>query len=476
MIHTLDDLEYVFGEESRGDTPEERALSSKQLFTRSQDHLAIFREGAKGRILSAWEALQTFGFERLIRVAEENIIPIVVDSSEPAASIRSRREALGITQEELAKLTGLDLPAIESAENPDNRNPIRMIAKLCEYLGLNEQVISLQTQMDHSLAVRLKTLKQQTPNWNAKLILTINQFSWVIRMQSLLMEWVLGSDYARKRKKFEPDSFYGDRDCPAWSHAYYIAKNTRDILGIEPEEPIPSLQELVNGVLKIPLLLAELPRNIAGVTLEVENNRGIVINTRGLNENVWVRRATIAHELGHLLYDPPQRFKLIKIDDYEELENLTQPNSSAPVDEVEQRANAFAIEFLAPQSAVREMYDPDTPDESVRNIMETFGISFTAACYQIWNAIERKIPFEKICMNSIDTKPNDEWKGKEDFTTDYFPIQSVPSYKRGWFAGYVAKAEQEGYLSEDTATNDLRCTIDEYRQNKEHILEIYHFA
>jgi hypothetical protein len=56
-----DVLRAIFGHESTGATPLERARSSKRLFVRSQDHLAFHKPTATGRQLSAFEALDIFG-------------------------------------------------------------------------------------------------------------------------------------------------------------------------------------------------------------------------------------------------------------------------------------------------------------------------------------------------------------------------------------------------------------------------------
>ncbi len=81
----------------------------------------------------------------------------------------------------------------------------------------------------------------------------------------------------------------------------------------------------------------------------------MAINTQGLNGNVWVRRFTMAHELGHLLWDPDQRLQSLRVDTYRDLEE--DPVQRPGLDPVEARANAFAIELLAPQEYVLKVFD-----------------------------------------------------------------------------------------------------------------------
>ena len=82
-------LEMVFGKESRGETVEERARTSNVLFVRSQDELSLFREGAKGRQLAAWEALIAFGFEILEEAVCEAAAILVDSEAEPARTLRN---------------------------------------------------------------------------------------------------------------------------------------------------------------------------------------------------------------------------------------------------------------------------------------------------------------------------------------------------------------------------------------------------
>ena len=110
------------------------------------------------------------------------------------------------------------------------------------------------------------------------------------------------------------------------------------------------MRELAEERLGIPIIQAPIDENIAGATIASTDEsgkemRGIVLNILGANENVWVRRATLSHELGHLLYDPSPRLEKLKIDSYEQGEIDPQMQNT---DFVEQRANAFAIAFLAP--------------------------------------------------------------------------------------------------------------------------------
>ena len=115
------------------------------------------------------------------------------------------------------------------------------------------------------------------------------------------------------------------------------------------------------------------PRKVSG---------GIVLNIEGRNSNVWIRRATLAHELAHILFDPEEQLSSVRVDSYEQVARDAEHDDQLP-DNVEQRANAFAIEFLAPRNAVKQIVsDPaHVSAASVENVMLEFGIGKAAALF-----------------------------------------------------------------------------------------------
>ena len=274
-------------------------------------------------------------------------------------------------------------------------------------------------------------------------------------LKNRLREWL--DKKSKFLDNFTPSGEYGNASHPAFKIGYDLAHRTRDILGISQDEPIEPLRELCINRLALPVLRYELPPSIAGATI-ANNHSGIVVNVLGRNENVWVQRATIAHELGHLLWDPDQNLKKISVDAYNEIDKGWSNNKDSEY--VEQRANSFAAEFLAPMEIAAKMYRT----EGLRAVMEKFGVSFVLARYQVWNGLFHTEDFGSFEVDSIDA--TDEWKGRESYTADFFPIESVPISRTGFFSGLVVMAEQEHLISKDTAVQYLQCSEAEYDKSK----------
>jgi hypothetical protein len=175
----------------------------------------------------------------------------------------------------------------------------------------------------------------------------------------------------------------------------------------------------------------------------------------------------LAHELGHILYDPSQELKELRVDSY--TGTLANPETTIG-DYVEQRANAFAIAFLAPLESVRDMTPAPIKAEAVGDVMQTFGISHTAARYHVFNAHYRE---DHLPEQTEMPRPAEEWLTAEDFTLDYFPVRSVPFQRRGRFAGLVAECYQHRMLSAYTAALYLGCSEEEFMENVDAIQEFH---
>ena len=310
----------------------------------------------------------------------------------------------------------------------------------------------------------LTRLTRLTPNT----VLTFTEAASVIRLQHRLMNSLGVSSV--QRLEFRPDGFYGNGR--AWRVGQELSEKAREHPGDWASSG--EVNEGIGGrlTLCIPVIQAELSqRTIAGATISVtdgdEIRRGIVLNLKGDNEDPLVRRATIAHEIAHLLYDPEEYLNTVRVDTYDGL--AADPNSPPYMDDedyrVEQRANAFAISFLAPLEKVREMAIPPFSGEDVSRVVSKYGISVTAASHHVVNANFRQHDYPH------DVMPDDgeDWKGVENFTVDFFPLLGTPFTRRGRFARLVVEARKNGLISTESAAEYLCCTVEEF-ESRSHMI------
>lgn len=450
-------LDKVFGSDSAGETPEERARTSQREFVRGQTMLAEASPEASGRRLTALEALNIFGFDVLLKAIEDGQALLVRDRFEPSRTLKNRREALGYDQRHLARLAGLSPQDVVNAETPGKISPVRNLERLAPPLALDERILGLKDQTGgDALGVRLRDLTrtERHSGLSAGAVAALAESAWVIARQKSL------SSYLNLRRndllnKFKPDDNY---QYPTYQRGYDLAARTREILGIGSEAPVESMRRLVSDKLNIPLVQTKLGPSLAGATIANGEDRGIVVNIEGANQSVWVRRMTLAHELGHLLWDPAQKLNRLMIDRYEDLE----VNSSSPRDVVEMRANAFAIAFLAPPAVIDRMIAGSIDiTATIFKVVERFGISVSAASAHVGNIGRIKTP---SIRGGARPDPSDELRAQEDFTIDYFPIKDIPPARVGRFALEVVRSLDYKLISRDTAATLLKTTPENMTQ------------
>ena len=151
------------------------------------------------------------------------------------------------------------------------------------------------------------------------------------------------------------------------------ARETRAEAGLPEDGPPPCLLTAVEETLGIPVVIAELPGEVAGCCVRRDADRALLwINGA---HPVARQRFSLAHELGHLrcAHDgatPAEAFITLE---------------GKATDSREIQANAFAAELLAPADAVRAwMGDERTATlDGLVLLAAEFGLSTIAALYRL---------------------------------------------------------------------------------------------
>lgn len=453
-------LDEVFGP-GEGTSIEERAKSSRKLFVRGIDQLAEFSGKARGRQLTAKEALDAYGFEKLLEAVEDGSALLTVSKNALGQVLRDRREQLGLDLVKVASRARVD-PLVAEAAEASKQVPIRECEKLARMLGLDERFLSVRSEPagNESVAVRLRTIGREPGRMTPSAVMAIAEAAWVA-MTQVRLEEELGIRPRPTGIQHNPN--YATRNQPAFQWGYHLAREARRKLSVT-SGAVPSMRALAEETLGIPIVQTELGETIAGVTVEVGERRAIVLNRSGKNGQVYVRRATMAHELAHLLYDPPQELNSLRVDDYAELDTF----SEQLTDKVEQRANAFSAEFLVPQVQAVETFRKS--GGSLRTVMDLFGVSFTMARYQVWNGLGRT-KWDELTAST--TAPPSEWEAQEAFTLDYHPIRDLRPSRAGRFSAVVVRAAEKKVISWDTAAEYLEATAEVVRAAVPQVQELY---
>jgi Zn-dependent peptidase ImmA (M78 family) len=454
-------FDIVFGNESSGESPERRAATSQSRFVRSQHQLSVYREGATGRVVNAQEALRLVGWESLQELADYPAIPLLIRSDEPYQSIERQLRNLGLSLKEVARRIHWPNELTRQFELK-RQMPFRELERLARTIGLESDKLGTTTDAgaDIETGVRLRTYRNSDPKrFTVSTVLGLAETAWTIQKQFDLAKLVGQTDETVIRSLgFEASAEYGSALTKTYQEGYRLARKARQLLNIPWDKPIASVKELIEVDLCIPVIQLEIHSELAGATVSSGSYRGIAINLKGDNSNPLARRMTMAHELGHLLWDPDQRLNRLVVDKYDSIiqDAVT---SRSPLDAVERRANAFAIEFLAPGDATLKVFeDAGGGGTGLEKVISTFGVSKTAILNHLMNASHNKIDMSKQQIASI---PNDEWEAAESLAVPLFDPQTVPVSRRGRFSYYVLKAYESKRISDDTASSLFQCRREE---------------
>lgn len=460
-------LDRMFGP-GEGLDPRLRAQGSRVSYVRSIDQIALeHSERATGRRLTSFEALEAYGLEILMRVADEGSALISHSTDAAGRTLKARREQLGVSIRNVAGASGLSVGVVEALEESRMR-PVREYERVARLLALDEDQLSFRPAptKNENIAVRLRTMADDRASLTPSSVVAIAEATWVAAKQ-LYLESLLGLKNQDVREFLAPSADFGGNRRAPYAVGYELAQKLRQFLDLG-EDPVLSMRELAEDRLGVPVIMSILDPTIAGVTVEVAGGRAIILNLAGANINPLVRRATVAHEICHLLFDVSGDLQDLRVDRYDDLER----NPAQGFDKVEQRANAFAAEFLAPQESAVLRY-LETDQNLNDGVVDYFGIGFTAGRFQVWNGLRRPGSLESI--SGVRLTPEDDWEGRESFTASYHPLEALLNHpsRAGKFSALTIRAAENGLISWDTASEWLWSPIPDVRKSGPWMRDLY---
>ena len=121
----------------------------------------------------------------------------------------------------------------------------------------------------------------------------------------------------------------------------------------------------------------------------------VVLNTMGRHtRSAAGQRASLAHELGHFLFDADSALP------------LGEALGGRMPQDVEQRARAFAAELLAPRVLIAARYQGDAL-ATVKQAAVRYGVSREVAAWQLRNSGLALSPFEKQQLRGLVSRPDE---------------------------------------------------------------------
>lgn len=224
------------------------------------------------------------------------------------------RKARGLTQAELGEKVGVSQVAINRYESGDREPDDAMIAALAKVLGVTERLLRHGTRYRGALAVDAHMRRQKT-----------TKASLWRRTEAQLNLLRIHASYL-----FEEVSMRSENMLPTFDPEFTTPEDAARMLRAQWRMPVGPVVNLVRWAEAAGCLVFEddfgTPR-IDGLSQWVDDHPVILLNREAPADR---KRLTLTHELGHLVL-----------------------HTDAPHEDMETQANAFAAEFLMPESSIR---------------------------------------------------------------------------------------------------------------------------
>lgn len=352
-----------------------------------------------------------------------------------------RENTLGFRLQTVSQHTRIPLDRLESIETGDAPD-IAEIESLATVYGVPSDILSENPiALAPENAVHLLTLRNEYQEWNEHIRYRIVQISNVARDLTDLRALATDQRTQEQVKAELPPLPQRRRQDQPWKQGRNLAQAFREYFGLG-EDPVPSVRDLVLNFQSISLLHTNLSAyGPAGLTFaNAQQGAVIVLNLEGKNSNPTARRVSLAHELCHFWLDWNQQEPLATVSGY----------LSEQQKEVEQRANAFAIRLLCPESVINRHLDQSKDGEKTAEfLIKEYGLPYNAAQAYLKHTCHVSIPDRPSPrLRSVGVAPY--WEGREaPEGLSHFPLPEAPMERRTVVARYAAYLYGEGKIQRD---------------------------
>ncbi|MCA9634562.1 MAG: helix-turn-helix domain-containing protein [Myxococcales bacterium] len=164
---------------------------------------------------------------------------------------------------------------------------------------------------------------------------------------------------------------------PEWQQGRDFAERTRQLLGLG-DTPIPSMRSLLADRLGWEIFFVTpdvLSPSIDGAST-IHPRPAILVNLLGGSASWWRTRATLAHEMCHVLVDSRQGSRPYLISPEGTLKHRGVWTLVERFRGIERRANAFAAHFLVPRRSLFSLVSGTAADseEAIHKVCGHFGV------------------------------------------------------------------------------------------------------
>lgn len=297
------------------------------------------------------------------------------------AIVAELRERAKLSPDELASAVKISEPALREFEQRGSGLSIANIEDIAEYFQVSAAAL-LRGELDPAASLRLFFNKRGAYDFFADDERLVIQ---ALRQGEVLMDLRrLAGGEEDLRTHFQPEP---PGETP-YKDGYLLAQRVRELLG-NPDRCLEDLDVVLEERFGILVCDTELrPDSIQAISAKARSGAAVILlnrNNAGHDNPLW-RRGNLAHELGHVLADPPEDgFNNLVVDQDSQ---LSWWNNSP----VEQRAKAFAAELLIPSAGLRRILNTQFPATQeatalgrIADVRAEFQTTFETTLYHLVN-------------------------------------------------------------------------------------------
>jgi Zn-dependent peptidase ImmA (M78 family)/transcriptional regulator with XRE-family HTH domain len=357
------------------------------------------------------------------------------------ADIRKRREQLGFSAAELARLAALQEPRLLAIEAGTVPLTTTELSSLADALACNAADLARGRSDDPRRSVARFRGAITTEILNPQDLRLLARAAEAGRILASLRAR-LGEPLSGLQRLRSPSA--PSAGIAPWEHGYELGAATRERLD-PSRSAIPSVQGFLeeHGV-HVAAVDFESAAIEAASLYEIDAAPVILINRRAAKFSYSLaRRALLAHEVCHLLNDGGER----------DLTVVSRETDSSPI---EQRANGFAPSFIAPGPWI-SLHSVE-PVARARELALTWGLSFEGAAWHLKNIKLISAATAEQLFN-MKRKPQIEADFEQPLNRtppDQFDVESEPSpLALGLLSETAIIAAAEGVISRGRAAEIL---------------------
>ncbi|MBL8602112.1 MAG: ImmA/IrrE family metallo-endopeptidase [Myxococcales bacterium] len=282
-------------------------------------------------------------------------------SKATGTAIASLRQLRGLSLSECANLSELSVEQVSAVESGGGR--VEWVAALARQYGLAaEDFDGALVKLNGDPLTTVFLFQSEAQSFDIEDLVPLERAMRAARLFAAFSPDVQAAGL--RRRAFTAVAESGPLSADAARQGHALARKVRASLGL-PEAPLGDLRLILEERFGIPVLVDSLQSPSLRAAAALDANRAcaavlLAANDISRQQNPWLARVYLAHELCHILFDPstPGRVQIA-------LDDRGEGRARGPYALREARARGFAAELLLPKEGLIALFKGQDPPSNL---------------------------------------------------------------------------------------------------------------